>query len=96
MKSELFFIAVNLTFHSIIVFLALLLRPQTREFSWLCMIAGFVLSFANTIFEVLIQLKILTDILIFDDIPIISLSFSIVISTLFIAAFASKLLNNYS
>ncbi|MGL4985903.1 MAG: hypothetical protein ACRC5H_02045 [Treponemataceae bacterium] len=94
MTAELFFITIELIFNSFIVFFALLVRPRTREFSWLCIIAGMVLLFARIVFQTLVQIGLIVDIMI-RGIPVISFGFSLIISTLFITAFVSKMRSNY-
>lgn len=93
MTSQILLFIIKLVLGGIIAFLAILLMSKTRDLSWMLMVAGFLLSFAAMVFQMLIELGVLTNgnILLF-GIPLPTLLCTVIPLALFISSLILMLL----
>jgi len=59
MNPEILLSIIQLVIGGIVAFLAILLMSKTREASWMCLVCGFLFSYAVTIYQILIKLGVL-------------------------------------
>lgn len=81
MNPEILLFIIKLVIGGIVAFLAILLMSKTREAAWMAMVGGFILSYAALVFDLLIDLGVLTHTK--------QLVFGIPLSSLLCAAFPS-------
>ena len=88
MSSQILLFIIKLILGGIVAFLAILLMSKTRDAGWMFMVAGFILSYAAMLYELLIDLGVLTlgSINLF-GIPVTTLICTAVPSLCFIIAF---------
>lgn len=88
MTPEILLCIIKLGLGGLVAFFAILLMSKTRSFSWICMVCGFLFSYAAIIYEILIQLGILaqTTFCLF-GIPLSQLICTVVPSIFYILAF---------
>jgi len=88
MNPELLLFIIKLVVGGIVGFLAILLMSKTRDAAWMCMVGGFLLSYATLVFELMEHLGIVTttSVCLF-GIPVSSLICAVVPSLFFIVAF---------
>lgn len=60
MSPEILLFIIKLVIGGIVAFLAILLMSKTRDAAWMAMVAGFLLSYAALVFDLLINLGVLT------------------------------------
>lgn len=60
MNPEVLIYIIRLVLDGIIAFLAILLMSKNRDASWMCLVAGFLLSYAALVFNLMIKLGIFT------------------------------------
>lgn len=88
MNSEILLFIIKLITGGIVAFLAILLMSKTRDGAWMAMVAGFILQYAALVFDLLLDLGVVTNgsILIW-GIPLFSLLAALLPSLCFILAF---------
>lgn len=88
MSPELLLYIIKLSIGGIVGFLAILLMSKTRDASWMCMVGGFLLSYAVLIFDLMKSLGIITDTkIVLFGIPISDLICAVVPGLFFIIGF---------
>lgn len=95
MNPEILLFIIKLIIGGIVAFLAILLMSKNRDAAWVVMAGGFILSYAALVFELLINLGVLTHtkFLVF-GIPLSSLICAGLPSLCFIAALILMLIKN--
>jgi len=95
MSSEILLFIIKLVVGGIVAFFAILLMSKTREAAWMVMAGGFILSYAALVFDLLIDLGVLTHTkqLVF-GIPLSALLCATLPSICFIAALIIFLIKN--
>lgn len=95
MNPEILLYIIRLVLDGIIAFLAILLMSKNRDSSWMCLVAGFLLSYAALVFNLMIKLGIFTvsSICLF-GIPLSTLLCEALPSLLFIIAFILMLIKS--
>ena len=58
MNPELLLFIIKLVIGGIVGFMAILLMSKTRDAAWMCMVGGFLLSYAALVFELMEHLGI--------------------------------------
>ena len=95
--SELILYIVKLILGGMAAFRALLLWNRTGESSWMCIIAGMVISYAGTVYSLLVEMGILSvDVLRLGSLPLTSLIFAVVPPLFFILGFGIMIANSNS
>lgn len=88
MNPELLLFIIKLSVGGIVGFLAILLMSKTRDAAWMCMVGGFLLSYASLVFELMQNLGIAASSkAVLFGIPVSDLICAVVPSLFFIAAF---------
>lgn len=92
MSPEILLFIIKLVLGGIVAFLAIFVMSKTRDASWMFLVAGFLLSYAALIFDLMIELGVLsqTKVCLF-GIPLSSLLCAAVPSLFFIISFILKL-----
>lgn len=95
MNPDILLSIIQLAAGGIVAFLAILLMSKTRDASWICMVCGFLFSYAATIYQIMIKLGILAEpsIVLF-GIPVTSLICVLLPNLFFIAAFILMIIKN--
>ena len=95
MNPEILMYIIKLVLDGIIAFLAILLMSKNRDSSWMCLVAGFLLSYAALIFNLMIKLGIfaVSTFCIF-GIPLSTLLCEVLPSLFFIFAFILMLIKS--
>lgn len=88
MDPNILLFIIKLVTGGIVAFLAILIMSKTRDAAWMAIVGGFLLSYAALVFDLLIDLGVLTHtkLLVF-GIPLSALLCAIVPSLCFILAF---------
>lgn len=60
MEPKILLFIIKLIAGGIVAFLAILLMSKTRNAGWAFMVSGFLLSYASLVYELLIELGVLT------------------------------------
>lgn len=60
MDSKILLFIIKLVAGGIVAFLAILLMSKTRDGAWMAMVAGFILQYAALVFDLLIDLGVIT------------------------------------
>lgn len=60
MNSDILLFIIKLITGGLVAFMSIVLMSKKREASWMFMVAGFLLSYAAMVFELLIDLGVLT------------------------------------
>jgi len=60
MNSEILLFIIKLVAGGLVAFMSIVLMSKNREPSWMFMVAGFLFSYAAMVFELLIDLGVLT------------------------------------
>ena len=93
MNPEILLFLIKLITGGIVAFLAILIMSKTRDAAWMSLVGGFILSSAALIYELLIQLGVLTHTkFLVAGIPLTSLLCAVIPSIFFITAFILMLL----
>lgn len=88
MNSEILFYIIKLVIGGIVAFLAIMLMSKTRDGAWMCMVCGFLCSYASVVYDLMICLGVFTTTgVMLLGIPLIPLIFTIVPSVFYIIAF---------
>lgn len=88
MNPEILLFIIKLITGGIVAFLAILLMSKTRDAAWMAMVGGFLLSYAVLVYELLIDLGVLTQTALqFLGIPVSALLCAVLPSLCFILAF---------
>ena len=82
-QSEMILFAVKLILGGITALTAVMLYSKTKDGAWICMVAGFIFAYAESVYTLLIDLGI--------RIPFTSLLFTVLPWTFFILAFSIML-----
>ncbi|MCR4736373.1 MAG: hypothetical protein K5829_15360 [Treponema sp.] len=92
MNPEITLFIIKLVLGGLIGFLAIMVMSKTRDLSWMCMVIGFLLSYASLVIELMVSLGLITlgNLLLF-GIPLPSLICTILPSIAFILSFIFKL-----
>lgn len=95
MNPEILLYIIRLVLDGIIAFLAILLMSKNRDSSWMCLVTGFLLSYAALVFNLMIKLGIFTvsSICLF-GIPLSTLLCEALPSLFFILAFILMLIKS--
>lgn len=95
MNPEILLSIIQLTLGGIVAFLAILLMSKTRDISWICLVCGFLFSYASTIYQIMIRLGILAvPSAVLFGIPVTSLICLLVPNVFFIIAFILMFIKN--
>jgi len=95
MNPEILLSVIQLSVGGIVAFLAILLMSKTRESSWMCLVCGFLFSYAATIYEIMIKLGVLAQVSVcLFGIPVSSLICILLPNLFFILAFILMLIKN--
>ena len=87
-NSEIILYIIKLVLGGITAFLAVSLWSKTKDASWICLVLGFVISYAGIVYQMILDFSLLVfDKLVIFGIPIFTLIFTILPSLLFIIAF---------
>jgi len=93
MNPDILLFIIKLIAGGIVAFLAILLMSKTRDAAWMCMVCGFLLSYAALVFELLIDLGVITHTaLALFGIPLSALICAVLPSLCFIIAFILMLI----
>lgn len=93
MNPELLLFIIKLVIGGIVGFMAILLMSKTRDAAWMCMVGGFLLSYAALVFELMEHLGIFsTKSVCLFGIPVSALICTVVPSLFFIIAFILMLI----
>ncbi|MCQ2583225.1 MAG: hypothetical protein MJ160_04895 [Treponema sp.] len=92
MDSQILLFIIKLVLGGIVSFLSILIMSKTRDASWMLIVAGFLTSYAALVFDLMVELGVLSQsaLLIF-GIPLSSLICTVVPSLCFILAFIVKI-----
>lgn len=60
MNPDILLFIIKLVTGGIVAFLAILLMSKTRDSAWMAMVGGFLFSYAALVFELLVELGVLT------------------------------------
>lgn len=60
MNPDILLFIIKLITGGIVAFLAILLMSKTRDGAWMAMVGGFLLSYAALVFDLLVNLGVLT------------------------------------
>jgi hypothetical protein len=91
MNPQILLFIIKIILGGITAFLAILIMSKTRAASWMCVIAGILISYVALIFD-LFETGIFNISVMIFGIPLITLIFTVLTSLCFIAAFIFKLL----
>lgn len=87
-NAEIILYIIKLVLGGITAFLAVSLWSKTKDASWICLVLGFVISYAGIVYQMIVDLGLIVfNKCIIFDIPIFTLFFTIVPSMFFIIAF---------
>lgn len=92
MNPQILLFIIKIILGGITAFLAILIMSKTRAASWMCVIAGILISYVALIFDLLSETGIFNISVMVFGIPLITLIFTVLTSLCFIAAFIFKLL----
>ena len=92
MNYEIVLFIIKLILGGIAAFLAIFVMSKTRDASWTFLVAGFLLSYAALVVDLMTELGIFAvDSVLVGGIPLISLLSALLPSAMFITAFIIKL-----
>ena len=81
-------VSSNLLFTAIAAFFAILLWPRIRDPAWMLIIFGVIVTYIETVYSVLKYFGISgNELMIFGNVPLVSLTLPVIRMSLFIAAF---------
>lgn len=87
-NSEIILYIIKLVLGGITAFLAVSLWSKTKDAAWICLVLGFVISYAGIVYQMILDFGLLFfEKLVIFGIPIFTLIFTILPSLLFIIAF---------
>lgn len=92
MNPDILIFIIKLVLGGIVGFLAILVMSKTRDASWMCIVIGFLLSYAAIVYDLMVKIGVLTLGSIFVlGIPLPTLISIILPNIFFILAFIFKL-----
>lgn len=92
MNSQILLFIIKLILGGVVAFLSILIMSKTREPAWMMIVAGFISLYALLVYELLLELGVLSPAKIhLAGIPLPTLIFAAIPNICFIVAFILKL-----
>lgn len=93
MTPQVLFFIIKLIVYGFVTFLSIFLMSKIRDSAWMSIICGFLCTYAEIVFEMLVELGVFTKgKVLFHGIPVIDLIFLVVPALFFTAGFVIMLL----